>query len=285
MKFYLTTALAFGLAIASNPALAQETTDGFNRDTHFDGPYVSIFGGWAAQGNDRGDTLVFDNDGDGRHDDVVRSVAGANAFGPGFCNGRARSGSLEDGCAKDKDGADYGVRLGWDKRMGNNFVVGGLLEFSKNDSKGGTSGFTTMSNSYGIARKLDHTISARARAGYTPGGGALFYVTGGGSYAKIKHDFLTTNDTNSFDERRDGKRVWGWQAGGGAEVMLTDKVSLGMEYLFNRFRDNKYSVEVGPGSDAGPNNPFLIPSGSTDMKLSNRNFEFHTLRATVSYQF
>jgi len=284
MKFHITTALALGLATISSPVLAQETTDGFNRDTHFDGPYVSIFGGWTAQSNDRGDTLVFDNDGDGRHDNVVQTATGADAFSPGFCNGRARSDIPADGCAKDKDGVDYGIRLGWDKRMGNNFVVGGLLEFSKNDSKDGTSGFTTVPDSYAVVRKLDHTISARARAGYTPGGGALFYVTGGGSYAKIKHSLLTTNDVNSFDERRDGKRVWGWQAGGGAEVMLTDKVSLGMEYLFNRFRDSKYSVDIGPG-DAPATDPFLIPSGGTNMKLSNRNFEFHSLRATVSYQF
>lgn len=81
-----------------------------------------------------------------------------------------------------------------------------------------------------------------ARAGYTPGGGALFYVTGGGSYAKIDHSFTTTNTANAFDERRDGKMVWGWQAGGGTEIMVTRTHV--WKYLYNRYDDSKYNVAV-----------------------------------------
>jgi outer membrane immunogenic protein len=280
MKLYRTpTAIALGIATASSPALAQDA-----RDTHFDGPYVSVFAGWSAQNNDRGDSIVFDNDRDGLNDDIVATAGGANAFSPGFCNGEALSAVPSGGCARDKDGIDYGARVGWDKRMGGNFVVGGLLEFSKNESKDGTSGFSTTPANYGIVRRLDYAVSARARAGYTPGGGALFYVTGGGSYAKINHRFFTTNGVNSFDEQRDGKMIWGWQAGGGGEIMLTDQVSFGLEYLYNRFRDNKYSVEVGQGT-APATNPFLIPTGGTNLRFSDRNFDYHSLRATVSYQF
>lgn len=284
MKFRLTTAIAFGIAIAPGLALAQETSDGFNRDSHFDGPYVSVFAGWTGQNNDRNDTLVFDNDRDGLNRDVVATATGADAFSPGFCNGEARGPVPTDGCRGDRDRIGYGIRAGWDKRMGSNMVVGGLLELSKNESKDATSGFSTTPASYGIIRELDYAISARARVGYTPNGGALFYATGGGSYAKIDHTFFTTNTVNSFDERRDGKMIWGWQAGGGAELMVTDNISLGMEYLYNRFRDNKYSVEVGPGT-APPTNPFLIPTGGTNLALSDRNFDFHSLRATLSYQF
>jgi len=281
------TATAVALAIAaSSPALAQDTTpDGFARDTHFDGFYVSGFAGWGVQGNDGGDSILFDTNGDGAFDNTVNTVAGANAFSPGFCNGEALSAVPSGGCARDKDSMEYGGRVGFDSRMGGgNFVVGGLVEVSKSGSKDGTSAYSITPANYGIVRKLDYAVSARARAGYTPGGGALFYVTGGGSYAKIDHRFFTTNGVNAFDEDRDGKMVWGWQAGGGGEVMLTNQISLGLEYLYNRYRDNKYTVGVTQGT-AGATNPFIQASPQTDLRLSDKNFDFHSLRATVSYQF
>src|SRR3546814_4849026 len=61
---------------------------------------------------------------------------------------------------------------------------------------------------------------------YTPGGGALFYVTGGGAYARLDNKFTTTNAANSFDDN--GKtNAWGYAVGGGAEVMVTNNIGLG----------------------------------------------------------
>ncbi|MBO9725300.1 MAG: porin family protein [Novosphingobium sp.] len=286
MKFAQLATTAFGLAAvaAAFPAGAQEiATSTPERDSHFNGPYVQAFGGLSTRGNDNGDSLRFDTDGDGRYDNTVNTVAGDNAFSPGFCNGRARGATPADGCRNDKDGAEYGVRFGYDKRMGN-FVVGGLVEGVKSEAKDATSGFSTTPASYVIQRKLDYGLSGRIRAGYTPNGGALFYVTGGGGVAKIDHSFLTTNTVNSFDPQRNNRLAWGWQAGGGAEIMVTNKVSLGLEYLYNRYSDNKYNVEVGPGT-APATNPFLIDSGSTRIKGGDKNFDYHSLRATVGYRF
>lgn len=274
------TAIAFGLATAlALPAAAQD------RDTHFGGPYIEGFAGLAARGNDNGSTLVFDNDGDGRYDDTVNTAAGANAFSPGFCDSQALGPRPSNGCKSDEDNIEYGARIGYDRRMSNNFVVGGLIEASKNQAIDSTSGFSTTPASYALQREMKYNVSARLRAGYTPGGGALFYVTGGGGFAKINHRFFTTNTANSFDENRDGKMVWGWQAGGGGEIMVTDQISLGVEYLYNRYKDNKYNVAVGRGT-APANNPFLIGgAGSTNMKVSNDDFDFHSLRATVGFHF
>lgn len=280
MRTYLfTSAVALAATAAAMPALAQD------RDSHFDGPYVSGFVGVGMQNNDRGDTLVFDTDGDGAFDDQVNTTAPANAFGPGFCNGYANGPTPATGCRSDKDRLEFGGRIGFDKRMGGNFVAGALLEGSRNNSKDATSGFSTTPAAYALQRQLDYAISLRGRIGYTPGGGALFYATGGGSYARIDHLFDTTNTTNSFDERRDKKMVWGWQAGGGGEVMITDNISLGLEYLYNRYRDNKYYVAVGQGTANPATNPFLLVSGGTDIRPSDKNFDFHSVRAAVSFQF
>ena len=285
----LSSTIGLAVAIVAMPAMAQEdpapiAVDTPARDSHFDGPYVQAFGGLSTRGNDRGDRLRFDTDGDGRYNNTVSTVAGANAFAPGFCNGRALGATPDGGCRSDKDGAEYGVRFGYDKRMGNNFVLGGLIEGVKSDAKDATSGFSSTPASYVIQRQMDYGLNARVRAGYTPGGGALFYVTGGGGVAKIDHTFLTTNTANSFAPQRNNRLVWGWQAGGGGEIMVARNVSLGIEYLYNRYNDNKYNVEVGPGT-APATNPFLIDSGSTSIKGSNKDFSYHSLRATVGFQF
>lgn len=275
IRMMLSAALAF-----SGSATVLHAQD---RDAHFDGPYVSGIVGLAAKNNDRGDALVFDTNRDGTFNDTVATAVGANAFSTGFCNGAAVGATAAGGCTHDRDRIEYGGRIGYDMRNGD-FVVGALFEVSRNNSRDFTTGFSTTPASYTIARRLDHALSLRARAGFTPGGGALFYATGGASYAKIDHDFRTTNTANSFAEINDGKRVWGWQAGGGGEIMLTDNVSLGLEYLYNRYRDRKYSVAVGPGT-APATNPFLLASGGTNLRSSDRNFDFHSLRATIGLQF
>lgn len=274
------TAIVLAIMAGSTPALAQDA-----RDTHFDGPYISGFVGLGAQGNDGNDTLVFDTNRDGSFNDTVTTAppASANAF-TSFCGGQANGPTAAAGCTKDRDRADFGARIGYDKRMSNNFVLGGLFEVSRARSRDYVSGFSSTPASYTLDRRVDYALSLRGRAGYTPGGGALFYVTGGGSYAKLDHGFSTSNTVNSFSEVNDGKMVWGWQAGGGAEIMLTNKISLGLEYLYNRYDDDKYHVAVGPGT-APPTNPFLLASGGTNIRPSDTRYDFHSLRATLGFRF
>lgn len=257
------------------PTLAQD------RETHFDGPYIGGTIGTAAQSNSSGNAVEFDTNRDGTFGETVTTVAGANAFSPGFCNSATSTATVE--CHGQDDGLEYAVRLGYDSRMGN-IVLGGLIEASKSESIDGASAFSTTPAGYSFARELDYAVSARARLGYTPNGGALFYVTGGGSYAKLDHTFTTTNTVNAFTANNDDEMVWGWQAGGGAEVMLGNNLSLGLEYLYNRYDDDNYSVSVTRGS-AGATNPFLLNGGGTNMRPSDTRYDFHSLRATVSLQF
>lgn len=275
--------LAASVALAAAPALAQDATtvDGFDRDGHFNGIYVQGFGGLGVTG-ENGNTFGFDTDRNGTYNEQVTTVAGANAFSPGFCNG-ARGPTRAPGCAPDKAGAEYGARIGFDARSGN-IVFGGLLEGSRNDSIDRSTAFSTTPAFYKIARSVDYAISARGRVGFTPGGGALFYGTGGVSYAKIDHDFTTSNGANSFTEVNDGDMVWGWQAGGGTEVMVTNNISLGLEYLYSRYKDDKYNIAVGAGT-APATNPFLLNGGGTNMRVQDKYFDTHAFRAVVGLRF
>ncbi|MEA3262852.1 MAG: outer membrane beta-barrel protein [Pseudomonadota bacterium] len=265
---------------AASPALAQ--AGGFDRDSHFNGPYVQVFGGVAAQPSDKEDSVVFDTNGDGNYTDTVTTATGTNAF-VAFCEGRATSTDRTTGCSNDKDRKEFGGRIGFDKRMGN-IVVGLLVEGSGNDILDGTSGFSSTPASYTLTRGLDCSIAGRARVGFTPNGGALFYATGGVGYARLSHDFGTTNGVNSFTENNDDDMVWGYQLGGGAEVMLTNNISLGLEYLFNRYKDDKYYVQVGQGT-AGATNPFVLSGGQVRMQPSSENFTYQSFRATLGFRF
>lgn len=279
MKF--TALLAASAAVlTAAPAMAQET-GGRDKSQDFNGAYVTIGGGGTLQGSDRGETLVFDTDRDGAYGDTVTTVAGANAFSPGFCNGTA-TGTANIGCRNDKDGPEFFGRIGVDQRMGN-FVVGALLEGGHSVARDSVSGFSTTPASYTMSREGDYQGSLRLRAGYTPGGGALFYVTGGPAYARLDNKFATTNAANSFADN--GKtNGWGYAAGGGAEIMVTNSIAVGLEYLYTDVKDDDYAVNVGPGT-APATNPFLLDSGGTDIQRSGAHFRTHSVRGTLSFRF
>ena len=277
MKFAALLAVSAASMIAV-PAFAQDNRD---PSQDFDGPYISIGGGASLQGSDRGETLIFDTDQDGTYGDQVTTVGGTDAFSPGFCNGAA-TGTANRGCRNDKDGPEFFGRLGYDKRMGN-FVLGAVVEGGHSVARDSVSGFSTTPASYTMSREADYQANARLRAGYTPGGGALFYVTGGGAYARLDNKFVTTNTANSFADN--GKtNAWGYTVGGGAEVMVTNNIGLGLEYLYTDVKDKDYVVNVGAGT-APATNPFLLNGGGTDIRRSDPNFQTHSVRGTLSYRF
>lgn len=274
-------ALACGAVALSIPSIASAQEE----ERYFDGFYISGAVGTEFVEDGRDDSLQFDTDGDGNFDDTVRTGAGADAFAPGFCAGSPIASGTAS-CRGSRQSEGYALRVGIDKHLGDSpFVFGVLVEGARPGVEEFTSGFSGTPASYTIGRDMEWAVTGRARLGLSPGEGrGLFYVTGGAGYAQIDHSFSTTNGANSFTP--DNERDWqfGWQAGGGAEVMLTRNLGLGLEYLYSRFNDDDYVVAVGPGT-APATNPFLLDSGGTDLRLSNDRFDYHTFRATVNLRF
>jgi len=273
---FMTSAAA--VALASVPAMAQSTA------ATFDGPYVS--GAVGLQSVDNGAKgLEFDTNRDGTFGETVTTAQGVNAFGPGFCRGAAIGDRAAAGCTSDDDDQDYAVRVGFDKRFG--AIVGGLLvEGSMSNAVDYETGFSTTPASYTFAREVDKSIAARARLGLSPGDGrGLMYVTGGVAYADIDRAFTTTNTANSFalDDGGDDK-VFGYQAGAGAELMLGGGFSLGLEYLYSRFNDDDTFVAVGKGS-APATNPFLLNGGGTNLRPADSHLDLHSFRVTAGFHF
>ena len=275
------SAFALGMVSFASAASAQDSqTEG-----RFDGPYVSIFGGLNSAADSNDDGFDFDVDGDGEFDDDVVTVTGANAFSPGFCSGDPGT-SPTVVCSGNDHKIGYGARIGYDKRLGDGpLVVGLLIEGERPRVREFTTGYSTTPASYTIERELDWTAAARARVGISPGDGrGLFYATGGVGYAKIDRNFFTTNGANSFTPNDPDEWNLGWQAGGGAELLLTDNIGIGLEYLYSNYDDGDYVVTVGPGT-AGPTNPFLLGAGSTDLQLNDGDFDSHAFRASINVRF
>ena len=269
--------MALVFAGLATPALADQFPGEYN------GPYIAVSGGLATHDGHNADTIVFDTNRDGVYNNTVFTSTGTNAFSPGFCNGSSTLNSrTTTPCTPDRDAVEYAVRLGYDARYGD-IVMGVMVEGSKSDATDSTTAFSSSPAGYSFTRGIDYAVSARARIGYAPGHRGLLYVTGGPSYAKINHTFTTTNTANSFTPVNPDKMVLGFQAGGGGEVVLGGGFTLGMEYLFNRYRDDKYYVAIGNGT-AGPTNPFVL-AGGVNAQPQDIRYDFHSFRAVLGFRF
>lgn len=277
MRILMMSAVALA-AFGATPSLAQTQ----NQD--WSGPYVGIFGGHVQANDDEDERLGFDRNLDGRYGDTVSTAAGADAFSPGFCGGAAKGTTQAMGCDKDADGAEAGVRMGYDWQFGN--VVAGVVgEYSVMDVEDSVTGFSTTPANYVFTRNLEQVAAARLRMGYAMGP-ALVYGTGGYAYGKFDNRFASSNMANSFSMDAGSEDGDGWQAGAGVEYALAGGLTLTTEYLYTSLEADSPVVRVGQGTSPS-SNPFVLAPNTvgTDMVRSNGRFGAHHVRIGMNYRF
>ena len=110
----MSTKIAWGVLISTLllPTIAAAQTEDWS------GFYLGGRLGATNQPSGGNERIRFDTDLDGNFVDTVRTVAGADAFSPGFCNGGANDRTPNAGCAKDDEGADGSLMLGYDVHYG-----------------------------------------------------------------------------------------------------------------------------------------------------------------------
>ncbi len=272
----LSVFLACCASIITVPVVAQETEEPFT------GGYVSGQIGYELQSNDIGSSIEFDRNNDGVFGDTVLTSTGANAFSPGFCNGKAQR-VTNDFCENDRSRVSYYGRVGFDKQMGN-LVVGAFGSFGKPGITDYVSAFSTTPANYVFVRKINWEASAQARAGFAVKN-TLFYLTGGLGYANVDHRFTTSNTANAFALSGD-EREFGFIGGGGLEQKIGENISIGVEYSYHQYKDNEFTVRTTQGT-AGPTNPFILPpdTSGTTFRRSDDQFRWHSLRAGVTFRF
>lgn len=257
------------------------------------GPYLGGTIGAAVVRQHPDEVVEFDTDLNGAFGDTVRTLAGADAFSPGFCGGLAVDALAASGCSDDENDIDAGGRFGYDWQFGR-VVFGGLVEVSSGRVTDTASAFSTTPAFYSFTRKMDMALGLRARVG-AGSDRVLVYGTGGPAWARVRQQFTTSNRANAFvavnqegevdDEGFSAEGVWGYQAGGGVEVRLVGGVTLIGEYLFHAFDNREVStVRATPGT-APPTNPFLLvnPAG-TDLRRTEA-LKFQTIRLGLTYRF
>ena len=272
------TACVAVLALTSvAPAHAQTQT--------WTGAYAGVTFGAGIQRDDADETVAFDTNLDGGFGDTIRTVAGADAFSPGFCAGIAMAAVPSSGCSEDEDGIDFGGRAGYDRQMGR-LVLGALVDVSSTDVSDGVSTFSITPAFYAFARELNYVAALRARIG-VGNDRVLVYGTGGGAWANVDQTFTTSNGVNTFvpgkgETRSEGS--WGYQAGGGVELRLGTRWSVTGEYLFTSLDDADEGTVRSQGP-APPTNPFILVNATgTDLQRTDR-FEFQAVRVGLSYRF
>lgn len=274
MKILFSAAAALAMAATAGAVQAQEAS--------WTGPYLSAYAAGSKHAKNKNETVVFDTNLDGVYGDTVRTSGGANAFSPGFCDGNSVA-STPGACAKDGTGFEFGARAGYDVQFGS-FLVGALVEVSRLDVDDNVTAFSTTPASYVLKRKLEYQGALRGRAGFVAADKTLIYGTGGVSRGRIQHGFFSTNSTNSFPR---AAKHWqnGWQAGGGIEHRFFPNLTMGVEYIYTRYKDDD-GFAVRATGPAPATNPFLLvnPAG-TDFARSQDKLKVHSLRLTTAYRF
>lgn len=183
-----------------------------------------------------------------------------------------------------------GAHVGYDYQI-NQFVLGVLVDINGLDVSKTQTARTDDSGTFTSERSLDFLATARVRAGYAFTPSILAYATGGLAYGKVDYSFdtdsplvLGTPRVNSiagplqvFEDEDD----FGYSVGGGLDVMVTQKISLGAEYLYTNLGGSSFA-RLNGGRFDGNGRRGQDLDGYTD--LSSDDFEFHTITAKLSYR-
>ncbi len=278
MKTTQAASLAMLFATLAAPALAQ------SGPVDWSGPYVGIHGGYLDNTDEADERLVFDRDFDGQFNDSVVTVGGADAFSPGSCAGSPNGTAFAGGCDKDKQGAEAGIRAGYDLQFGQ-FVVGAVGEISATESEDTVTSFSTTPASYSFERKLRYLAAARLRLGYAYGP-ALIYATGGYATGKIDNQFYSSNTTNAYTAQVNEDDAEGPQYGGGIEYALAPNLTLTGEYLYSDLDTGDFTVRFARGGQPATN-PFILPPNvnGTDVTRTGDAFRTHAFRIGMNVRF
>lgn len=258
---FATPALAADLVYETptpiEPTVSAPAIEPIATTTTWTGIYVGVQGGIALTDNDS--NIGFgadDNDFFGRNDSF-------DVFG------------------NDTDEAFIGgAHIGADYQVGN-IVIGAVADINYVDANSYRT-YDFGANTVGVAEDLDYVGSVRGRLGYAFDN-LMVYGSGGLSYAGYDREYqgpstITANGVNYAVETDGDEADFGYAVGGGVDYLVTDNISLGLEYLYTNLGENDFEVRGTGTNAAGQEVTFSSDSGDED-------YDFHTIWAKASYRF
>ncbi|GGE24156.1 porin [Aureimonas endophytica] len=180
-----------------------------------------------------------------------------------------------------------GAHVGYDHQI-NNFIVGGVADFNyiDKDKKNGVvlENGTVNDASYESKADLKYFGTVRGKAGVAVDRVAV-YGTGGLAYGKVNDGvsgngtFTSANGTTYSATANSDKDQFGYAVGGGVDVLATQNVSLGLEYLYTDLGKAQSQTNFAATS------PVAAGDASSFSAKTKTDLDFHTVMAKASYRF
>ena len=220
------------------------------------------------------------------HDDAMigtpANVASAAAFGPCSVAGACL---LNRGSDRDT-GVIGGIQLGYNLQM-SNFVVGLEADIQGSTANASRGTFTNIAPfvPFQVAgnTSLEWMGTVRARLGVLLAPTLLAYATGGFAYGSVQHtyggDALEATRSSWFGRARTD--ATGWTAGAGLEWAVTNRVTLGAEYLYVTL-DAADRFTAAPTTNGTTCN---VAAQNCVVGVATGDLDVHIARLKVNYKF
>ncbi|MBC8130412.1 MAG: porin family protein [Rhizobiaceae bacterium] len=193
--------------------------------------------------------------------------------------------SFVGGNDDDETGFIGGAHVGYDQQIGGNFLIGAVADLNYIDAQSNTS-YTLPDNlggtqTFGAEQDINFVGTVRAKAGVTMDRFAL-YATGGLAYADIENK--ASGDSTYIDAAGNGFNVdaqadnddIGYAVGAGFDVLATQNVSFGLEYLYTDLGTSSVDVDFTPANGG---------AGTEFSTSSDTDLDYHSVMAKASYRF
>ena len=250
---FVTPALAADVVYNEPPAPAPMVIEPISQTKSWTGLYI---GGQAG--------VAFGNSSDGA---VFNSDDGTG--GTGIFNGDDSN-----------TGFVGGGHIGYDYQLPNNIVVGAVADINYIDAQTNRSYTTNGGSTFGSSSDINYLGTVRGRVGYAFDS-VLLYGSGGLAYAGVDNNSVSSPTggefaTYRFDNDGDDADI-GYSVGAGVDVLATQNISFGVEYLYTNLGSNDQSI-TGTDRVTGNKVSFTNESNGDDL-------DFHTVWAKASYRF
>ena len=180
-----------------------------------------------------------------------------------------------------------GAAAGYDYQMGN-FIVGAVIDYNYID-RSTSQGFTLADPSadgasYGSDVDVKSFGTARLKAGVANDRFAL-YATGGLAYADVDVDArgrgtFVSQSGSTYDASSDSHAgKIGYSVGAGVDVLATENVSFGLEYLYTDIGSAKTRTDFNAVGTTAAGDPDAFSA------RSKTDIDFHTVMAKAAYRF
>jgi outer membrane immunogenic protein len=188
-------------------------------------------------------------------------------------------------------GGLFGGQIGYNWQFGPNWVIGAEADWQWMNEKDDACVFGCGANFFGLtgtgtfltdSQKIKSLVTARARLGVT-NGGWLWYVTGGGAWAKIDETMVLTGTIlpgvpglSSTIGAAFSNTKGGWTVGGGVETSLWNSGwSAKLEYLYADFGTITNSFAT----------PATFTIFGASVTTSSYHLQDHIIRVGINYRF